>query len=383
MYIANCSLMPKHTNFGFRKDITKMIKEWVPSYLRWPGGNYLSGYKWINGVGDKNYRYFCIAKSKICRQQLKNIKELLQIKTAENIKTIIFNHELTPSQERNIEKMTSMRVYDRTALILFIFAMRAKSHEGKMQVELAHLNHLSSRLTKGWSHLERQKGGIGVRGGPGEKQIELDRRMLGQRIKQLKIKLTKLEKQRANQRSARRRSKVLTIAIVGYTNAGKSTLFNKLTSEKILAENKLFATLDTTSRKLFIEHGHDLVISDTVGFIKKLPTTLIEAFKSTLEEASDADLLLHIVDISNANKAEQIIQVDKILNEIGANNIQQILVLNQIDKIKLNAGYDRDEYGKINRVQLSAINGDGIEFLKKAIVERSLDFINQRNGKYA
>jgi GTP-binding protein HflX len=311
------------------------------------------------------------------------LKELLQIKTAENIKTIIFNHELTPSQERNIEKATSMRVYDRTALILFIFAMRAKSHEGKMQVELAHLNHLSSRLTKGWSHLERQKGGIGVRGGPGEKQIELDRRMLGQRIKQLKIKLTKLEKQRANQRSARRRSKVFTIAIVGYTNAGKSTLFNKLTSEKILAENKLFATLDTTSRKLFIEHGHDLVISDTVGFIKKLPTTLIEAFKSTLEEASDADLLLHIVDISNANKAEQIVQVDKILNEIGANNIQQILVLNQIDKIKLNAGYDRDEYGKINRVQLSAINGDGIEFLKKAIVERSLDFINQRNGKYA
>ncbi|MDA7834749.1 GTPase HflX [Methylophilaceae bacterium] len=311
------------------------------------------------------------------------LEELLQIKNSENIKTIIFNHELTPSQERNIEKATSMRVYDRTALILFIFSMRAKSHEGKMQVELAHLNHLSSRLTKGWSHLERQKGGIGVRGGPGEKQIELDRRMLGLRIKQLKIKLLKLEKQRANQRGARRRSKVFTIAIVGYTNAGKSTLFNRLTSENILAENKLFATLDTTSRKLFIEYGHDLVISDTVGFIKNLPTTLIEAFKSTLEEASDADLLLHIVDISNTNKSEQILQVEKILEEIGANNVQQILVLNQIDKIKLNAGYDRDEYGRINRVQLSAIKGDGIEFLKKAIVERSLSYINERNGDYA
>ncbi|MDA7691729.1 GTPase HflX [Methylophilaceae bacterium] len=311
------------------------------------------------------------------------LEELLQIKNSENIKTIIFNHELTPSQERNIEKATSMRVYDRTALILFIFSMRAKSHEGKMQVELAHLNHLSSRLTKGWSHLERQKGGIGVRGGPGEKQIELDRRMLGQRIKQLKIKLLKLEKQRANQRGARRRSKVFTIAIVGYTNAGKSTLFNRLTSENILAENKLFATLDTTSRKLFIEYGHDLVISDTVGFIKNLPTTLIEAFKSTLEEASDADLLLHIVDISNTNKSEQILQVEKILEEIGANNVQQILVLNQIDKIKLNSGYDRDEYGRINRVQLSAIKGDGIEFLKKAIVERSLSYINERNGDYA
>ncbi len=194
-----------------------------------------------------------------------------------------------------------MRVFDRTALILYIFSLRAKSYEGKLQVELAHLDHLSSRLTRGWSHLERQKGGIGVRGGPGEKQIELDKRMLGLRIKQLKEKLVKLDRQRGMQRRARRRSKALTVSIVGYTNAGKSTLFNTLTHENNLSEDKLFATLDTTSRKLFIEPGHSIVVSDTVGFIKDLPTTLIEAFKSTLEEATDSDLLLHVVDISENN----------------------------------------------------------------------------------
>ena len=310
-------------------------------------------------------------------------KELIQIKTVTNADTLIFNHELTASQERNIEKLTEMRVFDRTALILYIFSLRAKSYEGKLQVELAHLDHLSSRLTRGWSHLERQKGGIGVRGGPGEKQIELDKRMLGLRIKQLKEKLVKLDRQRGMQRRARRRSKALTVSIVGYTNAGKSTLFNTLTHENNLSEDKLFATLDTTSRKLFIEPGHSIVVSDTVGFIKDLPTTLIEAFKSTLEEATDSDLLLHVVDISNANKSEQIIEVDKILKEIKANKIPQILILNQIDKININESYDRDEYGRIVRIQLSAISGKGIEFLKKAIVEFSQEFINQRNGKYA
>jgi len=310
-------------------------------------------------------------------------KELIEIKFQTKATTLIFNHELTASQERNIEKLTSMRVFDRTALILYIFALRAKSYEGKLQVELAHLAHLLSRLTKGWSHLERQKGGIGVRGGPGEKQIELDRRMLGIRIKQLKEKLSKLYRQRGMQRRARRRSKTLTVSIVGYTNAGKSTLFNKLTHENILSEDKLFATLDTTSRKLFVEPGHSIVISDTVGFIKNLPTTLIEAFKSTLEEATDSDLLLHVVDITNNNKSEQISEVEKILKKIKAHEIPQVIILNQIDKINLNAGYDRDEYGKINRIQLSALSGKGIEFLKQAIVEFSTTLTNQRNGKYA
>ena len=206
-------------------------------------------------------------------------------------------------------KRQGLRVYDRTALILYIFSLRAKSYEGKLQVELAHLDHLATRLTKGWSHLERQKGGIGVRGGPGEKQIELDRRMLRIRIKQLKAKLEKLKKQRNMQRRARRRSNTLSVSIVGYTNAGKSTLFNYLTHETILAEDKLFATLETTSRKLFIEPHHNIVISDTVGFIKNLPTTLVEAFKSTLEEATGADLLIHVVDAANSNKNDQIEQV--------------------------------------------------------------------------
>ena len=225
--------------------------------------------------------------------------------------------------------------------------------------------------------MERQKGGIGVRGGPGEKQIELDKRMLGLRIKQLKEKLRKLAQQRGMQRRARKRSQALSIAIVGYTNAGKSTLFNYLTHESILSEDKLFATLDTTSRKLFIEPGHSVVISDTVGFIKNLPTTLIEAFKSTLEEVTDSDLLIHVVDISNENKAEQIKEVGKILEEINAHELPQILVLNQIDKINLKTSCDRDDYGKINHIQLSAKTGNGIEFLKQAMVEQNQTLITK------
>ena len=311
------------------------------------------------------------------------IEEIVLIKESIKAKILIFNHELTPSQERNIEKITGMRVFDRTALILFIFSLRAKTYEGKLQVELAHLTHLSTRLVKGWSHLERQKGGIGVRGGPGEKQIELDRRMLGLRIKQLKEKLKKLAQQRSMQRRARKRSQALSISIVGYTNAGKSTLFNYLTHESILSEDKLFATLDTTSRKLFIEPGHSVVISDTVGFIKNLPTTLIEAFKSTLEEVTDSDLLVHVVDISNENKAQQIKEVEKILREINAHELPHILVLNQIDKINLKTSCDRDAYGKINHIQLSAKTGNGIELLKQAMVEQNQILINQRNGNYA
>ena len=283
--------------------------------------------------------------------------------------TVIFNHNLSPSQERNLEKYLSARILDRTALILFIFAKRAKSHEGKLQVELAQLDHLSTRLIKGWSHLERQKGGIGVRGGPGEKQLELDRRMLRLRIKQLKEKLDKLKRQRTMQRKKRSRSHVLNISIVGYTNAGKSTLFNQLTRANALAMNQLFATLDTTSRKLFIEEGVECVISDTVGFIKALPTTLIEAFKSTLEESREADLLLHVVNMANPNHGEQIIAVNKILDEIKASSIPQILVLNQIDRLDIKANHERDEYGRISTIQLSAKTGEGIELLKEAILE--------------
>ena len=283
--------------------------------------------------------------------------------------TVIFNHNLSPSQERNLEKFLGTRILDRTALILFIFAKRAKSHEGKLQVELAQLDHLSTRLIKGWSHLERQKGGIGVRGGPGEKQLELDRRMLRLRIKQLKEKLDKLKRQRTMQRKKRSRSNVLNISIVGYTNAGKSTLFNQLTRANALAMNQLFATLDTTSRKLFIEEGVECVISDTVGFIKALPTTLIEAFKSTLEESREADLLLHVVNMANPNHGEQIIAVNKILDEIKASSIPQILVLNQIDRLDIKANHERDEYGRISTIQLSAKTGEGIELLKEAILE--------------
>ena len=283
--------------------------------------------------------------------------------------TVIFNHNLSPSQERNLEKYFTTRILDRTALILFIFAKRAKSHEGKLQVELAQLDHLSTRLIKGWSHLERQKGGIGVRGGPGEKQLELDRRMLRLRIKQLKEKLDKLKRQRSMQRKKRSRSNVLNISIVGYTNAGKSTLFNQLTRANALAMNQLFATLDTTSRKLFIEEGVECVISDTVGFIKSLPTTLIEAFKSTLEESREADLLLHVVNMANPNHGEQIIAVNKILDEIKASSIPQILVLNQIDRLDIKANHESDEYGRISTIQLSAKTGEGIELLKEAILE--------------
>ena len=283
--------------------------------------------------------------------------------------TVIFNHNLSPSQERNLEKYFSTRIFDRTALILLIFAKRAKSHEGKLQVELAQLDHLSTRLIKGWSHLERQKGGIGVRGGPGEKQLELDRRMLKLRIKQLKEKLDKLKRQRTMQRKKRSRSNVLNISIVGYTNAGKSTLFNQLTHANALAMNQLFATLDTTSRKLFIQEGVECVISDTVGFIKALPTTLIEAFKSTLEESREADLLLHVVNMANPNHSEQIVAVNKILEEIKAASIPQILVLNQIDRLDIKANHEKDEYGRISTIQLSAKTGEGIELLKEAILQ--------------
>lgn len=296
-------------------------------------------------------------------------EELASVVKATQSRVVIFNHDLSPSQQRNLERLLECRVADRTGLIIDIFAQRAKSHEGKLQVELAQLEHLSTRLVRGWTHLERQKGGIGVRGGPGETQLELDRRMLRIRVKQLREKLGKLTQQRGMQRRSRKRSQVMSVSLVGYTNAGKSTLFNRMTQSKVYAANQLFATLDTTSRKLYIPDTGPIILSDTVGFIKHLPHALVEAFGATLEEAVQADLLLHIVDVASSNRDEQIAQVNKVLAEIGAQDVPQILVLNQIDRVGMDAGFERDEYGRICKVRISAKNGDGLEFLQQALKE--------------
>lgn len=297
-------------------------------------------------------------------------EELKATVKATESKVALFNHDLSPSQQRNLERLLECRVADRTGLILDIFAQRAKTHEGKLQVELAQLEHLSTRLVRGWTHLERQKGGIGVRGGPGETQLELDRRMLRIRVKQLREKLEKLKQQRGMQRRSRKRSQVMSVSLVGYTNAGKSTLFNRLTQSKVYAADQLFATLDTTSRKLYIPDCGAMVISDTVGFIKHLPHALVEAFGATLEESVQADLLLHIVDAASTNRDEQIEQVNKVLVEIGANEVPQILVLNQIDRIGMDAGLERDEYGRICKVRISAKTGEGLEYLVQALQEQ-------------
>lgn len=294
---------------------------------------------------------------------------------------VIFNHNLSPAQERNLEQRFKCRVIDRTSLILDIFAQRAKSHEGKLQVELAQLEHLATRLVRGWSHLERQKGGIGLRG-PGETQLETDRRLLGKRVRLLKEKLGRFQSQRDVQRRSRRRAQVMSVSIVGYTNAGKSTLFNSLTRAHAYVADQLFATLDATTRKLFIpEHG-PIVISDTVGFIRDLPHTLIAAFRATLEETVQADLLLHVVDAGSPNRNEQIGEVNKVLKEIGADSIPQILVLNKIDLINLSppaAGYGRDEYGRIVQIRLSAKTGEGLEFIKLSLSEAMEARARQRN----
>jgi len=296
--------------------------------------------------------------------------EIAETVVANEANLVIFNHELSPAQQRNLERRLDCRVIDRTSLILDIFAQRAQSHEGKLQVELAQLEHLATRLVRGWTHLERQKGGIGLRG-PGETQLETDRRLLGKRVKLLKEKLAKLGRQRSVQRRARVRANVLSVSIVGYTNAGKSTLFNRLTHAKAYVADQLFATLDTTSRKFFVADGGSVVLSDTVGFIKHLPHTLVAAFRATLEEAVAADLLLHVVDASSPGRDQQIEEVNKVLAEIGADHIPQLMVLNKIDVNGLAPGLERDEYGRIGRIWVSARTGEGFDLLKEALAECS------------
>ncbi len=310
-------------------------------------------------------------------------EELAEMVKATESRAVVFNHDLSPSQQRNLERLLQCRVADRTGLILDIFAQRAKSHEGKLQVELAQLEHLSTRLVRGWTHLERQKGGIGVRGGPGETQLELDRRMLRIRVKQLREKLDKLKQQRGMQRRSRKRSQVMSVSLVGYTNAGKSTLFNRLTQSKVLAADQLFATLDTTSRKLYIPAAGHMVMSDTVGFIKHLPHALVEAFGATLEEAVQADLLFHIVDTASTNRDEQIAEVNKVLGEIGAQDVSQILVMNQIDRAGLEAGLERDEYGRICKILISAKTGDGLQYLEQALKEHQEQLYEYRTSEAA
>ncbi len=310
-------------------------------------------------------------------------EELAEMVKATESRAVVFNHDLSPSQQRNLERLLECRVADRTGLILDIFAQRAKSHEGKLQVELAQLEHLSTRLVRGWTHLERQKGGIGVRGGPGETQLELDRRMLRIRVKQLREKLDKLKQQRGMQRRSRKRSQVMSVSLVGYTNAGKSTLFNRLTQSKVLAADQLFATLDTTSRKLYIPNAGPMVMSDTVGFIKHLPHALVEAFGATLEEAVQADLLLHIVDTASTNRDEQIAEVNKVLGEIGAQDVSQVLVMNQIDRAGLEAGLERDEYGRICKILISAKTGDGLQYLEQALKEHQERLYEYRTSEAA
>jgi GTPase len=284
---------------------------------------------------------------------------------------VIFNHDITAAQQRNLERKLACRVVDRSALILDIFALRAKSHEGKLQVELAQLQHLSTRLVRGWTHLERQKGGIGLRG-PGEKQLETDRRLLGVRVKLLKGRLAQLERQRAVRRRARERRDVLSISLVGYTNAGKSTLFNALTKAGAYAADQLFATLDTTSRRLFLGEAGNVVLSDTVGFIRDLPHSLVAAFHATLEETISADLLLHVVDASSEDREGQIAAVNGVLEEIGAGMLAQIQVWNKIDATLASPEVQHDACGKISRVLLSARTGDGVGLLRRVLADIAL-----------
>ena len=307
------------------------------------------------------------------------VEELGSLVKAGEADLVIFNHVLTPSQERNLERELECRVIDRTGLILDIFAQRARTHEGKLQVELAQLDHLSTRLVRGWTHLERQKGGIGLRG-PGETQLETDRRLIRVRIKQITRRLEKVRSQRDQARRARRRAEVPVVSLVGYTNAGKSTLFNRLTEASVYAADQLFATLDPTLRRVELADIGPVVLADTVGFIRHLPHKLVEAFRATLEESSQADLLLHVIDAADPERMSHIEQVNLVLDEIDASQLPMLEVYNKIDLLEaFEPQIQRDENGVAVRVWLSAQQGLGMELLEQAIAERLGEDIVQQS----
>jgi len=297
------------------------------------------------------------------------VDEIARLREEAKADLVIFDRALSGVQQRNLEQALACRVVDRTSLILDIFAQRARSAEGKLQVELAQLAHMSTRLVGGWTHLERQKGGIGLRG-PGETQLETDRRLIARRVKLLKERLARVAVSRGVQGRTRKRARVRTVALVGYTNAGKSTLFNRLTRERVYAADQLFATLDTTLRRVHVPGADPIVLSDTVGFIRDLPHDLVAAFRATLSEAADADLVVHVVDASAPDRDAQVEAVERVLAEIGADRAPRLDVLNKIDAAGLAGGVERDAYGTIRTVRLSALTGEGCAELVSALAER-------------
>ena len=297
-------------------------------------------------------------------------EEIAELVKERQASIVIFNHALSPTQERNLEKICQCRVLDRTGLILDIFAQRARTHEGKLQVELAQLRHISTRLVRGWTHLERQKGGIGLRG-PGETQLETDRRLIRGRIKNILKRLEKVQKQREQGRRARKRAEIPTVSLVGYTNAGKSTLFNQLSTAEVYAADQLFATLDPTLRKIDVNEVGTVILADTVGFIRHLPHDLVAAFKATLQETQDATLLLHVVDIADEHYQDNVDQVTEVLEEIDAADVPQLMICNKIDKLDdVDAKIDRDDEGNPIRVWVSAQQGIGLSLIYDALHER-------------